>query len=50
MGTKKRKYRVKALERAANQLTFYNDQEQRDMSVAEYFEKTYNLRCDPIAF
>lgn len=44
LGNKKRKYRVKGLERPADQLTFHNEQENRDMTVAEYFQKTYNLR------
>ena len=45
MGAKKRKYRVKGLEQAADRLTFFNEQEKRDMSVAEYFEKAYQRRC-----
>ena len=45
LGNKKRKYRVKGLEQAADRLTFHNEQENRDMSVAEYFEKAYGRRC-----
>lgn len=47
LGAKKRKYRVKGLERGADQLTFHNEQESRDMTVAEYFEKQYKMRCAP---
>ena len=45
LGKKKRKYRVKGLEQAANRLMFRNEQENRDMSVAEYFEATYHIKC-----
>jgi len=46
LGKKKRKYRVKGLEQAANRLMFRNEQENRDMSVAEYFEATYHIKCE----
>ena len=45
LGTRKRKYRLKGVEKAANQLTFHNDREGRDMTVADYFEKQYQNRC-----
>ena len=45
LGPKKRKYRVTGIEKPANALTFPNEQENRDMTVADYFEKQYNLRC-----
>lgn len=45
----KRKYKVKGIkaEGGAASTFFMNEQEGREMSVAEYFEKQYNLRCCP---
>ena len=45
LGNKKRKYRVKGLEQAADRLTFHNEQENREMSVAEYFDTAYGRKC-----
>ena len=45
MGNKKRTYKVKTLTtEGADQLMFENEQEGREMSVAEYFEKQYKMR------
>ena len=43
-GMKKRKYCVKGLLPAANQYKFHVEEEGRDMTIAEYFEKKYNVR------
>jgi hypothetical protein len=45
MGTKKRLYKVKTLtDKGADALMFENEQEGREMSVAEYFEAQYKMR------
>lgn len=40
----KRKYRVKGLLQSANQYKFHVEEEGREMTIAEYFEKKYGVK------
>ena len=45
MGAARRKYRVKDLtDEGADRLTFFNEQEGREMTVQEYFEQRYHMQ------
>ena len=45
-GAVRRRYRAKGLtDKGPRDLVFHNEQEQRDMTVLEYFERQYNIKC-----
>lgn len=45
-GQVRRRYRAKGLtDKGPRDLVFFNEQEQRDMSVLEYFERQYEIKC-----
>ena len=44
-GAVRRRYRAKGLtDRGPRDLVFFNGQEQKDMTVLEYFEQQYHIR------
>lgn len=45
-GAVRRRYRAKGLtDKGPRDLIFFNEQEQRNMSVLENFERQYNIKC-----
>ena len=45
-GAVRRRYRAKGLtEKGPRDLVFFNEQEQKDMTVLEYFERQYSIQC-----
>ncbi len=45
-GQVRRRYRAKGLtDKGPRDLVFFNEQEQRDMSVLEYFERQHEIKC-----
>ena len=45
-GQVRRRYRAKGLtDKGPRDLVFFNEQEQREMSVLEYFERQYEIKC-----
>ena len=44
-GAFKRKYKVKGLmDKGAGELVFFNEQEEKEMTAADYYEERYHVR------
>ena len=43
-----RRWKAKGLtDRSAREMTFHDEKRGRDLSVADYYQETYNIKCAP---